>query len=79
MINLIELYRLHIIKATDSLLFKRGTKETLLRVGMGEGGALLVLKIVREWLSISVFRTTAVQLLAKLCVVKFVDLNTLLN
>jgi len=29
--------------------------------------------------SILVFRTSAVPLLAKLCVVKFVDLNTLLN
>jgi len=45
MIKLIELYRLHIINATDSLLFQRSTKEALLR---GAGGAVLVLKIVRD-------------------------------
>jgi len=38
-----------------------------------------VLKIVRDWPSISVFRMTAGQLLAKLCVVKFADVNTLCN
>jgi hypothetical protein len=36
MIKVTQLYRLHIINATDSLLFQRGTKEVLL------GGALLV-------------------------------------
>jgi hypothetical protein len=75
MINLIELCRLHIVNATDSLLFKRGTKEALLR----GAGTILVLKIVRDWPLISVFRMTAVQLLAKLCVVNFADVNTLLN
>jgi len=78
MINLIDLYTLHIIDGTDSLLFQRGTKEALLSEA-GGGGAVLVSKTVRVWPSISVFRKSAVQLLAKLCVVKFVDLNTLLN
>ena len=38
MINLIELHSLHIINATDTLLFQRGTKKALLR---GEGALYL--------------------------------------
>jgi hypothetical protein len=59
----------------NSLLLERGTKGALLSGSC----AVLVMKIDGDWPSISVFRMTAFQLLAKFCVFKFADVNTLLN